>query len=253
MYELNLHSSLRQSLNLNQKIGYSQLLSLQQILKDHDTPNALKGYEGMRKAHEILIQKSAQGVLIGGLAKAVWNKRRTKSELEQHKDVDVAVIKSDFELSEPFECGIDWWLPKTANLRLSSYGSNVENISKTWYENGNNLVLSTGITAKQTRRHGLYIPSPSWIEEMIVYETLANVDTTNTEIDIDNEVIEKFRKKISSKIGGQLPKFIRESFKDYVLAPHYQDFEHKLYPEIDIVEFDLETLRAIQKYKSGII
>jgi hypothetical protein len=248
MLELSTSICLRQSFDLKQRLGYSQLITLQQTFADRGLVNALKGYEGMQKAHEILMQKNAQGLLIGGLAKSVWNQRKSKEELEQHKDVDVVILNTHSVLEEPFEGGIDWWLPKTATLTIQYEGSTVHGMRKTWYQNENGIILSFGILATPIHRPGLYIPSPTWITDMKVCEAIANIDTTNIDIDIDSDVIERFRGKISRKIGKRVPKYITEKFKDHILEPFYQDND-KIYPEYSIEEFDLETLRAIQSYK----
>ena len=75
---------------LAQKLQLKQLLNA--TLFHADLPNSVKGLEGMKIADKILKERNARGVLIGGLAGAIWNKETTLGELDAHKDVDVYVL-----------------------------------------------------------------------------------------------------------------------------------------------------------------
>ena len=84
---LGLRQTLEQKiyLNVQQKLALKQLLLLE--LKHPEYPDVVKGLEGMKIADKVLKEKEVAGVLIGGLAEAVWNQRRKVEDLYQHKDV----------------------------------------------------------------------------------------------------------------------------------------------------------------------
>ena len=112
----------RHYLSHAQKLGLKQLLLLEQKLKHPEYPNAARGLCGMQIAHQILQEREAPGVLIGGLSEAVWSQRRKEEDLYKHKDVDVMVL-DDVDIGK-FEGGVDWWLPERGKITLkSSYGS----------------------------------------------------------------------------------------------------------------------------------
>lgn len=234
----------RVRLNLNQKLGLKHLLLLEQKLRHPDIPNVLKGLEGMKVAHQILQTRGAVGVLIGGLSEAVWDQRRKPEDLLTHKDVDVAVLDDDFELTEKFEGGIDWWMPKTGKVRMVSDISIVEGVEKKWYENGNGLVLSFGINKNFELKPGLYIPDPYWIEDMRVFEVDARVDYGRISVEIDEDVFQRFRMEIRKRVKSCLPRFIREEFEGYILT------SWEGWGGVELVEFDLETIAEINRIRN---
>ncbi len=102
-----------------QKLGLKQLLLLESKLKHPGyIPSPVKGLEGMQTAHQILQEREAAGVLIGGLAEAVWNQRRKEEDLYKHKDVDVLVL-DDIDINK-FYGGVDWWLPEQGKITIKS-------------------------------------------------------------------------------------------------------------------------------------
>jgi len=245
---LSLGLSLRQTqshfLSHAQKLGLEQLLTLKLKLRHPDHPDAIKGLEGMQIAHEILKGREAVGVLIGGLAEAVWNQRRKVDELLTHKDVDVAVLDDDFKLSKPFEGGVDWWMPQTGNVTIKTDATRIEGIQKRWHENGNGAVLSFGMAKISPLSPGLYIPDPEWVIRMREYEATANIDYGRVETEFNDEVFEKFREKMRKTIKTRLPKFILDAFPGHILSPQYEQ-DYSKTDAISLEMFDLETLRAI--------
>ncbi len=231
----------RQYLSQAQKLGLKQLFLLEQKLKHPEYPSAVKGLEGMQTAHQILQEKKASGVLIGGLSEAVWNQRRKKEDLYKHKDVDVLVL-DEVDVGK-FEGGIDWWLSERGKITLrSDYGS-FENVDKQWYANGNGVILSFGAIKYNPLQPGLYIPDSEWIISMRVSEAVANIDR-RVDLEFDSDVFEKFRAYIGRRVRKRLPKFISEAFKGYILSPHYELDDKKTYA-VELVEFDLGTIRGI--------
>jgi hypothetical protein len=239
----------RHYLSQAQKLGLKQLLLLEQKLKHPEYPNVVKGLEGMQTAHQILQERGASGVLIGGLAESVWNQRRKPEDLYKNKDVDVAVLDDHFELGDNFEGGVDWWIPQNGEITLRSDASRVEGIQKKWYENGNGVILSFGVNRNTKLNPGLYIPDSEWVVDMREYEADANVDYGRVEAEFDEDVFEKFRDKVRERVKTRLPRFVREAFADYVLSPHYEgDYDKRT--AVDLERFDLETIRAIKGLES---
>ena len=230
----------RQRLTQTQRLSLKQLLLLTQTLKDPEYPNAAKGLEGMQTAHKILQERNAVGILIGGLAEAVWNQQRTPEELEQHKDVDVAVLDEKFELKQNLEAGIDWWLPHTKRFKIRHLLNYMEG-DKTWYENGNGAILSFGIAKNYALKPGLNIPNPEWIIKMRQYEAQAHIDTSIVKAEIDEDVLEKFSEKMKEKIKTKVPKFIQEAFAGYIAKDG--DYDSGL-AKLEL--FDIDTVRAIK-------
>ena len=247
--ELSLSLGYRQELSHRlsheQRLGLKHLLLLEQKLRHPDIPNASKGLEGMQIAHEVLRTREAVGILIGGLAESVWNQRRKPEDLLKHKDVDVAVLDDAFKLSEKFEGGIDWWMPQDGKITITSDASRVEGVQKRWYENGNGVVLSFGMNRSPELRPGLYIPDSDWVEDMRVYEADVNVDYASISAEFDDDVFEKFRKKIRERVKWCLPKFIKKTFSGYILPPRYEDG----WDDVSLEGFDLETIRGINSFE----
>ena len=234
-----------------QKLGFKLLL--EQKLIHPEYPNMLKGLEGMKIADKILKERNARGVLIGGLSGAIWNQRRTADELIAHKDVDVAVLDNHFELNKPFENGIDWWLPQTKEISFKSEFSE-KKLNQTWYENSAEVVLSFGMKInmnyEKNLSSGLYIPNSDWVIKMKLYEALAHVDYEAVDVEIDEDVFEKFELEKRKTIKTKVPKFISKEFGENILSDEHQ----KNYPIRNIIlleEFNLEILRAINYFKNN--
>ncbi len=233
-------------LTQSQKLGLRQLLLLEQKLKHPEFPDAVKGLAGMQIAHQMLQERESTGVLIGGLAEAVWNQQRKEEDLYKHKDVDVMVLDDHFEITE-FEGGVDWWLPQKGKITLQSAYVSAEGVEKKWYKNCNGVILSFGAEKRRPNQlpPGLYIPDSEWVLDMRQAEAEANIDGN---VEIDDEVFEKFRSNLQKRIKTRLPHFIREHFKDYILSPHYEKDHNKTYA-VNVVTFDLETIAGIRGLK----
>ena len=181
-----------------QTFRLKQLLQLKQELREPYFTDGIRGLEGMKAASQILQERGACGILIGGLAEAVWNLDRTPYDLCVHKDVDVAVLNDDFKLNKKFEGGIDWWLPKSGKFNIKYEYDTIEGIDKIWYENGNGVVLSFGINKINHLNPGLYIPDAEWVITMREYEVMANID--DKVVNVNDNAFDKFRNKLEGSI-----------------------------------------------------
>jgi hypothetical protein len=234
-------------LNHRQKLEIEQLLRLEQSLKSPEPPSATKGLEGMEIAHAILQKREAVGVLIGGLAEAVWSPSRKPEDLAKHKDVDVAVLTKGFKLEENFEGGIDWWMPQTGEISIRGlYQPEMQ--KKTWYKNGNGVILRFGIHKDFALAPGLYIPSPEWLLDMREYEAEASLDWSQISVDEPSDVdhieavFEEFKTKVRRKVKKRVPEFIGTAFKGYILSQPYERNPEKL-RAVGLEKFDLQTVR----------
>ncbi len=276
--------SLSQRCTLSHRLRHSQKLGLKLLLEQKlnhpEYPNMQKGLEGMKIAHKILQERNKVGVLIGGLSEAIWNYRRKPEELIAHKDVDVAILNakeitdeyelnlmksyseeryklyqqsiSNLELHEPFEGGIDWWLPQTERILFKSEDGNKE-LMQTWYENGGNVVLDFGLKLgdyAEDLPSGLYLPDSQWVIDMRRFEALSHIDYNNLgEAEIDDDIFEKFNYEKRKTIKTKVPKFISNEFGANILSYEHQR-DYRIRTAIKLEEFNLETLRAIHYFKS---
>jgi len=223
---MTLSPRLSAKLSINQVATIRLLLGLQ--LK-HPEFDSIKGFEGIIKGHEILQEKNEAGFLIGGLSESVWNRKRAKDELQEHKDVDIMVLgDSDFY---DFEGGIDWWLPRKETVNARSDISIVENIKVKWWQNAMGAKLFFGIKSRETLKPGLYIHQPWWVVEMRTAESLARISSS---ISIDDDTLEGFRKKVAKKMGTVLPRYIIDVFRDFIS------------PLVEVVVIEQEILREIK-------
>lgn len=234
-------------LNVQQKLALKQLLLLKLELKHPEYPDVVRGLEGMKVADKVLKEKEVAGVLIGGLAEAVWNQRRKIEDLYRHKDVDVMVLgETSFD---KFEGGVDWWLPQKA--RISTIGNYTEGERKEqWYENGNGVILSFGAKRVQDLEPGLYIPDNEWVIDMREYEASAHIDYGSVDTEFDDQVFEKFRKHIKKKVKTRLPSFICEEFERQIMSYQYEP-NWRIVDAVELELFDLGTIRGINKFKGN--
>jgi hypothetical protein len=191
-----------------QKIILKQLL--QQRIEDGNELPA-RGYVGLCTADAILKEKGLKGVLLGSVAAAAMNPRRTKKELASHKDVDVIVFE-DMDV-ERFEGGIDWWLPETSRLRVySEVDGMASDIDVTYWYNGNNVRINCGFDTRDYKRNyefhkglptGLYIPTPDWL-----IDTDWLVRTTHLK-EFDEDVQEVFQERWHRRLRTDVPRYVR--------------------------------------------
>lgn len=240
---LGCYQRLAHRLSHAQKLGLKQLLLVEQRLKHPTYPNTVKGLEGIQTAHEILTAKEYSGVLIGGLAEAVWNQRRKPEELYDHKDVDVMVLEEEADM-EKFEGGVDWWLKKKGKITLKSEYGDVEHTDEEWYENGNGVVLSFRAKTQTQLPPGLYIPDCEWVIDMRKTEAESNIDYGRVDVQFDDEVFKSFENHIKKRVKTRLPKFIRELFEGRILSYTYEDDYRKVNAVVP-EGVDLQTKRGI--------
>ena len=212
---------------MSQTIQLNQLLGVYIKLKHPEFPNAAKGLEGMIIAHNILKNKEATGILIGGLSEAVWNRQRKKEELDKHKDVDVAILDEKNHIGR-FEGGIDWWHPKKEKVTVTEDFGKIENLERKYYENCNKVKLLFDVEKYAELNPGLYIPHYEYVLDMRETEAITYFEIKNPKAELDEDVIKKFREKTKKRIGTKLPKFVTESFKEYILPSPYEQVKIKI-------------------------
>lgn len=228
----------KETLDTKQTLGLKQLILLSQTMRSPDDFESTKGIKGMEVAHEILSSRNAVGILIGGLAGSLW--KQTK-KLASHKDVDVMVATESFNLKENFEGGIDWWLPTIDRLRVNYATGIGENIPCKWWENGNGVVLFFGIEqVAENLEGGLYLPTRKWFEDMRLTEALSRVDPTVEGV-IDEEVIDRFREKVSGHLGHRIHEDVPVGFRNRISTED----------QIAVAGTELPIIRAIKAKKKG--
>lgn len=83
------------------------------IAKHDDIPGALRGIDGLKWADAILLTYKMAGILIGGLARELYQGNFSRKKLARRKDVDVIVFPNFNQKSfTDFFEGIDWWQMK---------------------------------------------------------------------------------------------------------------------------------------------
>lgn len=205
--------SLSHRFDLSHKLTHEQTLLLKQALtlrlelRAPSFPNPQRGMSGILAADSFLKKIEAVGLLNGGLAEAVWNRRRTEAELEAHKDVDVFILSTP-EPIEDFDEGIDWWLPQDIHFdSIKTQSGSIENVTKRFWINGHGCALCYRIKSQTDLAPGLYFPSPELAVDIRVSECLATIDGSVTVIDEDEETFfDKFREKLG--VRRCLPSFI---------------------------------------------
>lgn len=143
------------------------------VLVDNWSPEQgvpLRGLAGIESAHTTLVEHEEAGVLIGGVALALWDDcDNLIDRLQRHKDVDVITfgqqqpyvrgVASPEESTIAYtEGGIDWWGRIGQNRNSSRQLKNL-----------NNVALRYMVRARKTQP-GLYIPSLSALREMTTIE-----------------------------------------------------------------------------------
>lgn len=233
---MQLQCSLSQSTSLSHelKMLLRQVLAQRLELRHPDIPEAKRGLEGMLVADALLKERHASGLLIGGLADAIWNQRRTEEELLEHHDTDVLVLSEDFVLEEKFERGIDWWLPTSALLVMKELYGNVEG-KVHWWQNGNGICLRYGIGHYGEAKPGLYLPHRLDVISMRAAEIMAGIDVNRVELSGDFE--DELYRRIEKKMGTQTPSFLRKAFPQTLMDPSL---------DIHMVSFSVEPF-SIQK------
>ncbi len=233
---MNLGYSMEQKprLNLEQRLALKQLLSLNLSLRHPESPGAMKGFEGLKIADQILKDKGIKGILIGGLSESIWNPKHSKKDFKSHKDVDVLVSSLPEEAHfEELEGGIDWWLPTEEELEIK-YLTGPVKLKIKYFENAFNIKLSFGIDVIDDKLPaGLYMPSREFVVGMREAEVSAKINP-KTQI-IDTDVWEAFSTKINKKI------------KDDIAPLILNEFGNQYRYWVNIKSFDYETFNAIEQ------
>lgn len=221
-----------------------RFLLRQELLIDDFFPNAARGFEGMKIAHNILQERGAAGILIGGLSEDIWERTRRIAELDAHKDVDVLVLSQHFKLTENFEGGIDWWMPRSAVIEYRADAGNTKIRAKqNWWANGYKVVLDYNLSDYPLPAHmanipsGLYLPSPRWVASMRLTEAMRKVSSARlAQTDDILTAMEGFIQEMLKKVRDRLPPFLKDYFSQYILrdaeAEHLSFFpSERLQPE----------------------
>lgn len=175
--------------------------------------NSIKGLDGMIAADEILKNRQSVGLLAGGLALEIYGQRKKPQDLLKHKDVDVIVLSDNFELTQDFEAGIDWWMPETKEV---DYRYGLKN--QRFHRNGNDCVYFCEVILKENVPPGLYLPSRDIAQNMKIICTTALADYEHfEEAESIETAIERYVEKLEIKTPWRLPKFIIEKFQNQII------------------------------------
>lgn len=197
------------------------------------------GLGGIVDAHYNLKARGSKGILIGGLAKNIWEYDSAYG-LQGHKDVDVINLGNKGIFN--FESNIDWWDNAGIITRIEDEEvreryerrqlRRMITTEKTRFllrniKNGNGVTLRFDVEFNKdflNLESGLYIPSEDFIRDMIMAESKSHVREFNEEE--YNEVEEElFRESLNYY---KLPKCIEDIFRGYILSLEYEGDERKV-------------------------
>lgn len=117
--------------------------------------DAVRGFHGLRVAHDTLTRLNIPGLLIGGVAFRAWL-GTTRGCLSTRKDVDVVVLSHDpSHHPDHFEGGVDWWIPDA---------------EENGPENGNGVQLVWRVEMLRALPPGLHIPMLVFLHEVRCFE-----------------------------------------------------------------------------------
>jgi hypothetical protein len=186
------------NLSLQQEPEIRHLQSLRQQMFLPVPANAARGLNGLIKANTILESRGAIGIIVGSTAQSLWQGEATEEDLKNHHDIDVVVLNKNFTLNDKFEAGIDWWLPKTIDLKGTS---------QTIYVNGHNFFLKAGLKfpavilkGGKPLPPGLYLPSREFLIDLTESVVLAGVDLKASPI--NSEKREDFHQILSEELDS---------------------------------------------------
>ena len=240
-FGMGMRQGMGQDLTLSQKHTLKQLLSVKQELKAPEFPYAIKGLEGMKKADEVLKQANSSGFLIGGLGEAIWNERRSRKKLSEHKDVDVMVFSQDFSIPKKFYSGVDWWLPKKERILYREGEAEINEVA-TWWENGHEVRLMFGVELDGTLSPGLYIPDRSFMIDVRSHEALTH---KRMPAEVDEEVLDAFRNKLEDRIKETLPKYIAKEFAGRIASNQVRYMDNQqAYQKIKFAPYSFDKMKA---------
>lgn len=169
-------------------------------LKTDWFPNAVRGFQGMNQAHEILKDHESYGVLIGSLAEDVWDESIVVEDFRFRKDVNVLVLNMGFPIDKPFEAGIDWWLPRFSGKRWALEGQTYD--GKIW-SNGHGDTLNFGVqNERPLREYGLYLLCPWQVRKIREIESAEVMSKTGLEYEgwFINKEHDHYMKTLRSRV-----------------------------------------------------
>ena len=184
----------QQSQRLSEKQELSLLLRLE--LRSPAPLEAIRGMEGVIKANEILKEKKRVGILIGGLARKVWE-RTSGPEDFLRKDVDVLVLEENEEDNitpqiKYGEGGIDWWLPGKKFVKYTDRNGSWVEGSQKFYKNINGVILNFYASSPEKNIPGLYLLNLNQLIALQFTESSAAIKGSV----INDEVGEKFEEHL---------------------------------------------------------
>ena len=199
--------SFNQTLRLKaqQKVQLQTLITLSQKLWETPLRNreASLGLKGLQAADEILKKHHAVGIVIGSTAAAL-HKRLTKDEdLEKRSDIDVLVLDPGFHLEDPFEGGIDWFVPVDISYSWKKEGTRAENVNARIYVNGNNVFVRARLHPYiRDLKKGLYLPSRDALISLTLAAVMGSID--HSRVEMEDEVMDALATKLDQLIGHSL-------------------------------------------------
>jgi hypothetical protein len=204
-------------------------MQLRQCMKLHfydPCVTATKGLEGMRVADAVLKDYDVPGVLVGGLASAIWNRRSTPDTLAQHKDVDVAVLAPAG--IRPLEAGVDWWMPKTTHVHVQTDYSKIDE-DVTYWQNVNHVILRYTLNTQRELEPGLHIMERASVLQMLVAERTSTIDDAVHIAGVEDALDARFDRTT----GRCMPKFLRSVFPTIDWGLQIYEQPHNVYAVLD--------------------
>lgn len=246
-FGLKLDVRLQQRLSAKQQLELRQLQELRLSLELKSPPpiDAVRGLSGIRVADTLLKKEGKVGVLIGGLAMAIWKKGSTPAELESHKDVDVLIFDAQPPEGKEFAGGVDWWCTNEHFFEYirSVHGSQLTNVRARWHENGNGVVLRYGVSPRSyvDEQHnfpmtsGLYILAPNDLASLKALEIRALAEFKGRTV--DSRVHAALERKIRREMTASFMQEARGDYAKKVLARSH----------FDLISIDPDYYAAIQE------
>jgi len=170
----------------------------------------------------------------------MWN-RGQWSDTELLKDVDVLVPSQEFVLDEPFEAGIDWWLPTTKRVRAWSDGSYTEK-DETWFSNGNGVALHFGAVFPRTLEPGLYLPNSKFLESALEHELVHGFKHPQR---VEGETLDHLQERIAGITCSDLSDEVFEFFGGFDRVLRFYDEEEDPTDVLRLSRLDFDTISAI--------
>lgn len=239
--------SLSQGMELSQGLVPQQKMLLESVLEqiqelDENEPEpekARKGLEGLVEADRILKERGAIGIVVGSVSAALYGTDVTVPGLAGHPDVDVVALTPGFKVQEPFEGGIDWWLPmelpRQHNIEDAG-GDRLERI----FVNSHNYFIRAGMKLNMNfkdvkeMKPGLYLPEKNFLVDLTRAVAMASIDSR---IEVDDGVIMSLSDKIDKAMGEDVTPLWAKTFGSGKMMR--DEF-------VEITDFNLDTVRGIQ-------